>query len=339
MYVIDLNFLNEEIQRLKPKKVILQLPLGLRGLAYDICKMLTEKGIEVIISSKPCWGACDIAISEARELSADAIVHIGHSKILNDIGVPVIYVKCTLDIKETLRDLVDRATSILTSYRRIGLGMNIQLLDFRDYIKDILEKKGFEVLYGCSKKLLPAQITGCDYSSMKNIESYIDSFFIVGSIFHGLGLCMLTEKDVVVADPETMIVKELSSMKRRLLAKRYASIHAFKMARRVGVLLCMKPGQRRDDVALKIVSLLKHSGKDACVIAVDEISEENLSGMPFDAYINTACPRISIDEQERFSKPILLPGEMMVALGYIRWEDLIASGEYLNPCIVLRMEV
>jgi 2-(3-amino-3-carboxypropyl)histidine synthase len=41
---------------------------------------------------------------------------------------------------------------------------------------------------------------------------------------------------------------------------------------------------------------------------------------PVDAFVNTACPRIAIDDAVRYSKPLITPFELEVALGEKKWE-------------------
>jgi 2-(3-amino-3-carboxypropyl)histidine synthase len=41
-----------------------------------------------------------------------------------------------------------------------------------------------------------------------------------------------------------------------------------------------------------------------------------------DAYVNTACPRITIDDAERFHAPVLTPQEFEVVLGEKGIEDI-----------------
>jgi len=42
--------------------------------------------------------------------------------------------------------------------------------------------------------------------------------------------------------------------------------------------------------------------------------------------VNTACPRLSVEDQERFRVPVLLPGEVLVALDVVRWDELLRRG-------------
>ncbi|MCD6592489.1 diphthamide synthesis protein, partial [Candidatus Bathyarchaeota archaeon] len=43
-------------------------------------------------------------------------------------------------------------------------------------------------------------------------------------------------------------------------------------------------------------------------------------------YINTACPRISIDEAAAFRQPVLTLKEAYVMLGEMSWEKLLEKG-------------
>ncbi len=45
-----------------------------------------------------------------------------------------------------------------------------------------------------------------------------------------------------------------------------------------------------------------------------------------DAYVNTACPRISMEATSKFSKPVLTVNEFKVVSGEISWENLLKKG-------------
>jgi len=45
--------------------------------------------------------------------------------------------------------------------------------------------------------------------------------------------------------------------------------------------------------------------------------------------VNTACPRLSIEDQERLRKPILLPMEVAVALSKASWGEIIRTPRYM----------
>ncbi len=333
--MVSLEYLFAELERVGARRVLVQAPQGLKGIALQLSEELIHRGFDVMLSGGPCWGGCDLALNEAREVSADAILHLGHTEFVKQSAIPTIYLECKYQHKIDVEQLMEKSTHLLRPAKRIGLGMTLQWLNLLEHIKQALENHGFSVLYGQHKngRLYPSQVIGCDYTTVKSIEGQVEKFLIIGSFFHGLGLSMITDKCVVVADPETMHVEDVAQIKRRTLMQRYAQICAFRDSRRVGVILCTKPGQKRESLAMSIVSMLRKAGKDAYVLVLNEVDERFLQDEVFDAYVNTACPRISIDDHAKFKKPILSPSELMVALNLRSWEELISTDDYFRWCM------
>src|SRR3989344_2297259 len=91
----------DEVKQTGAKRVLLQMPDGLKGKATALMRELHAAGIESILSADPVYGACDIPVNEARQLKCDLIVHVGHSKFYRDAehGFPVLYVPYFLDVK------------------------------------------------------------------------------------------------------------------------------------------------------------------------------------------------------------------------------------------------
>jgi 2-(3-amino-3-carboxypropyl)histidine synthase len=82
-----------------------------------------------------------------------------------------------------------------------------------------------------------------------------------------------------------------------------------------------KPGQARPDLAMKIKNDLKINGRSGTLIAFDYISPENVDYLPFEAFINTACPRLTIDDYLRYKKPIITPVELEIVLNIRSWDE------------------
>ena len=91
------NELKQEITKLGAKRVLLQLPEGLKPEGPRLAEIVEKTGALPIISADPCYGACDIAIDEAESLGADLIVHFGHSKFLAHERVPTIYIEARVN--------------------------------------------------------------------------------------------------------------------------------------------------------------------------------------------------------------------------------------------------
>jgi 2-(3-amino-3-carboxypropyl)histidine synthase len=49
-----------------------------------------------------------------------------------------------------------------------------------------------------------------------------------------------------------------------------------------------------------------------------------------EAYVNTACPRISLDDASKFQKPVLTSSEALVIVGELSWEELCKKGLFEN---------
>jgi 2-(3-amino-3-carboxypropyl)histidine synthase len=78
---------------------------------------------------------------------------------------------------------------------------------------------------------------------------------------------------------------------------------------------------------LKVKDKLEAKGRSAILFAVREVTPEMMMGFPtIDAYVNTACPRISMDDSSKFKKPVLTMNEAFVAIGDLSWEELCKRG-------------
>ena len=97
--------IKQEIAKLGAKRVLVQLPEGLKPEGPRLAKIIEKTGALPIISADPCYGACDLAIAEAEHLGIDLIVHFGHAKLLKHEQVPTVYVeaRATVSVVRLLR--------------------------------------------------------------------------------------------------------------------------------------------------------------------------------------------------------------------------------------------
>ena len=73
--------IKQEIAKRGARFVLLQMPEGLKPEAPRLAKIIEKAGALSIISADPCYGACDLAIAEAKSLGIDLVVHFGHGKL------------------------------------------------------------------------------------------------------------------------------------------------------------------------------------------------------------------------------------------------------------------
>lgn len=326
-YDFEEERIKQEIQRLNAKRVLIQLPEGLKPEALSIAKNVEKSGALPIISADPCYGACDLATAEAESLGADLIVHYGHSKLLKYERVPTIYIeaRATLNVNEA----VNKALPMLENNKKIGLVTTVQHVQTLDDVKEILLRAGKTVVIGEAGRLNYAgQVLGCDYSNAKSIAKDVDAFlFVGGGKFHALGVALSTAKPTIIADPYENRAFVIDKEVERMIKQRWAIIEEARKAKNFGVLVGVKPGQKRLEEALNVKKRLEEKGKIACVLAAKEINPELLMEFPtIDAFVNTACPRISLDTASKFKKPILTIDEVAVAIGELSWEELCKKG-------------
>jgi 2-(3-amino-3-carboxypropyl)histidine synthase len=319
--------IKQEITKLGAKRVLLQLPEGLKPEGLRLAKIIEKNGALPIISVDPCYGACDIAINEAESLGVDLIVHFGHSKLLTYERVPTIYIEARA--KVPVDKAVEQALPLLSKYVKIGLATSVQHVHTLSRGRKILTKAGKTVIIGDSGQMsYPGQVTGCNYSNVKVIADEVDAFlFVGGGLFHALGVALSTSKPTVIADPYDDRAFSIDDEAQKIIKQRWVSIEEARSAKTFGVIVGLKPAQKRIDKALKIRDLARKHGCAAYLLAAKEITTETLLEFPsIDAYVNTACPRISLDASGKFSKPVLTVNEFAVAVGESSWESMLKKG-------------
>lgn len=323
--------IKQEIIKLGAKRVLLQMPQGLKPQATKLAEVIESAGALPIISADPCYGACDIAVSEAEGLGVDLIVHFGHAKMVSQSRVPTVYVEGRA--KESIGAAVLQALPLLKDYQKIGLATSVQHLQMLNQAKKILTSAGKVVLIGDAGQMgYAGQVTGCNYSNVTSVAKEVEAFlFVGGGTFHAVGIALGTNKPTIIADPYDNRAFQVNAQAQKILKQRFASIQEAKNAKSFGVLVGLKPGQKRLDSALKVKELAEKSGRAAFLLASREITPETLLEFPsIDAYVNTACPRISLDAPGKFQKPILTVNEFTVVCGGVSWESLLKNGLFEN---------
>jgi 2-(3-amino-3-carboxypropyl)histidine synthase len=323
--------IKQEITKLGAKRVLLQLPEGLKPEGPRLAKIIEKTGAVPIISADPCYGACDLATAEAERLGIDLIIHFGHAKLLKHEPISTIYVEARATI--TVAEAIEKSVPLLSKYSKIGLATTVQHVQTLDEAREILVRAGKTVVIGDAGRVnYPGQVIGCDYSNVKSVANGVEAFlFIGGGRFHALGVALSTSKPTIIAEPYENRAYSIDEEAQKILKQRWACIEEAEHAKTFGVLIGLKLGQKRLGDALKIKEIAEKNGKTAFLFAIREISPEALLEFPsVDAYVNTACPRISLDTPSKFLKPVLTINELMVVAGESSWETLLKKGLFEN---------
>jgi len=296
----------EKIKEHKAKRVLIQIPEGLKSSVQKLSDFLEKNNLEVLISVEPCYGACDLRNREAMALGCDMIIHIGHTDFGLNSDIPVIYED--YEIKVNPVPLLKKNIFKLKPYKKIALLSTIQFLSSLDKAKRFLEKQGKEVVIGRSVKGKPGQVLGCDYSAALSVEA--ECYLFIGSgKFHPLGLAMDVEEPVFFLDIERREMINLEKEKERMQRIKFAHLYKAKSCKRFGILLSTKPGQMKTNIALHIKKKLNSKKRKAWILVADEITPEKLLGLKLDCLVDCACPRIA-DDFSIFKKPVLKPEDI-----------------------------
>jgi 2-(3-amino-3-carboxypropyl)histidine synthase len=323
--------IKQEITKLDAKRVLLQMPEGLKPEAPKLAKIIEKCGALAIISADPCYGACDIAVGEAEGLGVDLIVHFGHAKMVKHESVPTIYVEARATV--TVDKAVEQSLPLLSGYTTVGLATSVQHLQALNQASEILTRAGKTVIVGDTGQIAyPGMVSGCNYANAKSIADEVEAFlFVGGGMFHALGIALSTSKPTFIADPYDNRAYPINAEAQKILKQRFASIQEAKNAKKFGIFVGLKSGQKHLDSALRMKELAEKNGRTAYLLAAREINPETLLEFPsIDAYVNTACPRVSLEATGKFGKPVLTVNEFMVVCGESSWENMLKKGLFEN---------
>ena len=317
---IDLSKAIERIKKENAHCVGVQIPEGLKTSATEYVDEIKSKtNADVVLFVDPCFGACDLADYKAELLSCDLLVHIGHSKLMES-KIPIEYVEVRYNIDLTNMAPEVQKTMENAHIHKVALATTVQYLDVLPQLEKILHKARVETIRipHSARTTYAGQILGCNFGKINAIEKDVDVILFLGDgLFHPLGLCLNSEKEVIQIDPLTKTIKTITDEKERYIRKRYGVITAAQGAERFGILIGLKRGQLRLALAKEIKKKLEKHGKRAYFLAADFIAPDTLEGINVDALISTACPRIAIDDAGMYKKPLLTATEVDILLGNI----------------------
>ena len=201
-------------------------------------------------------------------------------------------------------ELLERIKEKINPYKKINLIGVIQYLDQMNYVKDRIKDKEFVVLSSKYRAMYPGQILGCDQYAAECEDCDVILAFTQG-IFHIMGVLMKTDKKVINVDVETGKMEELDEKSVQRYKKRMMQAIGIALsAKKVMFVESIKSGQTVG--AKDIKDALIKKGIEVYTVVFDEINFQRLNEFrDVDAFINTACQRIAIDDMDKLEKPIV----------------------------------
>jgi len=314
-----------ELKKLKPKKVLVQLPEGIKRQATNIAETIEDLGIEVIISGETCWGGCCVYPKEAELVGADLIVHFGHAEFIK-VDYPVLYI----EVKDILNltPILEKSLESIKNIKTMGLSYSIQHRHDLNKIIKFYEDAGKKVILSKKhgKVAYEGHIVGCQYEGLKDIEDQVDGFVIIGNNFHSMGASIAVEKPVFLIDVYNDEVKEMKGIRDKIIRERAISIEKFKDAKKIGIIKEVRPGQLFGN-AEYLLKEIKGAGKQAIIIEMNELTPDKLMNFyDLDGFVEIACPRIAVDDFSKYGKTVVTYKEALVAIGKRSWEESLEKG-------------
>lgn len=335
LYDLSLNEVREFIEENKPRRLLIQLPDGLKFLALNVVSFIKsiDSSIEVYLSSDPSYGACTLALDDAMVVGADALIHFGHVEYPLAIKptIPVLYIPAYY-----LGKLPERSLEKLLKEIRLSKdSASVVIVASAQYVKLIGELK--KVLEDSGRKVItPSRgphyglIVGCNYFSVPVGSDY--TYVVISSgYFHAIGLCLYLNMSakVLLIDVARDELIDMSGECRKILAKRLYLVSQLinSPIKRVALIIGQAPGQYRPALVKALEEKLEEKGIDVIKVVAKYLSLSELialdQGVKADAYVVTSCPRLPIDDLADFHKPVITPGEALMVLS--------GSLKYLYP--------
>lgn len=300
----------------RPKRIVLQVPAGLVRDAHALAGRLRDEiGAPVDVAARPCFGACDPP-TDSEASRADLAIVLGHSPIPNALPRRATYF---VEMRSPAGDPAQLAAAVRAGGvpPRLGLVASVQHLSLVGPLAQELRNLGYDLRIGTGDRRLAyaAQALGCNYTGAESVQAEVEAFLFVGSgRFHPIGLAFAVDRPVWSIDPFRGVL-EPPLDRASLIARRQLLVAKARDARHWGILVSSFVGQDRTPTALALQQRARARGLEAELLLSDRVDPRDLEGRAFEAYVNTACPRIALDDAGNYPRPVLTPPEFLMAIG------------------------
>ncbi|KAI5951854.1 DPH1 [Candida jiufengensis] len=324
------------IRKNNAKRIALQMPEGLLIYSLIISDILEEFcQVETLVMGDVSYGACCIDDFTARSLDCDFIVHYAHSCLvpIDVTEIKVLYVFVTINIDE--KHLINTIKRNFDQGSQIAIFGTIQFNPTIHSVKSILENDDEKPIYLIPPQTRPlskGEVLGCT-SARLNKEHIKATIYVGDGRFH-LESSMIHNPEIPAYryDPyDRKFTREYYDQK-QMISVRKDAVLTTRKARKIGLILGALGRQGNPVTLQKLEVQLREKGIQVVKIILSEIFPQKLSMFDdIDAFIQVACPRLSIDWGYAFNKPLLTPYEAMVMLEEDRmWDEKYYPMDYYS---------
>ena len=322
--IIDEKRIFKIIDERKPHSVALNGPEALIPKIQNSASNITKKfGIPAYVIGDTCWGSCDLNTHAANMLGAEILFNIGHTISMEIFDEKVVMVNAFDDI---IFDRVARKCALELknkNYNSISLVTDSQHLNQITRVREVFEEFGYQVIIGRGKgQLNDAQVFGCEFYPAYNVQNQVDAYIFLGqSTFHSVSVAISTGKPTYMLDPYFEDYSDVTGIAKQLQKKAILSIYKALDAETIGIIIGLKEGQFAHIKALELKKSFEQLRKKVQLIALTDITEDRIQIFKgIDAFVQVACPRISIDNH--FKKPMLSVPQALALIKLLKKEPI-----------------
>lgn len=334
-YEFEIHKTIHTIRKKAVKCVALQFPEGLLLYACTISDIIeTFTDADTVIMGDVTYGACCVDDYSARALSCDFMVHYGHSCLvpINQMGPGIDMLYIFVDIQIDNHHFID---TIVHNFPAQSTILLISTVQFRKVLhstkREIEEKHNIHVIIPQSMPLSPGEVLGCTSPDMN--ESGADAILYLGDGRFHLESMMIANPTIpaFAYDPYNKLMTVEKYEHEKMRGTRKEAITIASKAKVWGLIMGTLGRQGSPKVIEDLKQKFICAGKEVVVVLLSEIYPSKLQLFKeVDAWVQVACPRLSIDWGVAFDKPLLNSYEANVALGMCDFKTPYPMDFYAN---------
>lgn len=326
------------LRRDKARHVGVHLPDGLCQWATvlaDIFMRFVPSVETSTILGDMTFGACCIDDLGARAVGVDFLIHYGHSCIVptDQTTVQTLYVHVEVDVD--VEHLVETVRLNFRPEQKLVFMGSVQFTGGTMQAVETLNKEFFaDNKVGTVSQVKPlglGEVLGCTSPIVRGADAVV---FVCDGRFH-LESAMIQNPHVKGGfyryDPAEQTLTREGFAHNEMHEVRRGVIEKAKGAQCIGLVLGTLGRQGSSGVLEGVERLLVQKGIEHFTILLSDVSPERLARFDtVDAWVQVACPRLSLDWGEAYEKPLLTPYEAHVAWGGVAYKDVYPMDYYSN---------
>jgi len=337
IYDLEIPRIRKTIVEGNHTRILIQVPEGM--LDYSLKQVLKEinninKEFQVFVAGDPSYGVCDLATNVAKMLDCTLLIHFGHTTFgfekiiqasLKNSGIHLLLIPAfvKINISSFLPNLLNKLAEL--NWKQVILVSTAQHLNIIALIESFLISHGIEVQNRVERQILGCHVLNARKIKDKSVDGVIS---LNAGTFHTNGIILTLNTPIIQLDPYNGDLQYYSSeIRKQIIHKRYAEIHQSRSAKTWGIISSSKLGQFNLTKIKKIKEIIAENSMDSLTIIAEKIEFSTLSNITWvDAWVNTACPRLVFDDQNRVEKPMVSYKEFLYLYNQLSWDKLLETG-------------